>query len=606
MIRSGYLLPNISQGVAIALLSWLVVLWLVVAAGASDGQVSSPEMRLLFRSGNDQDVAALVTKRVGGKILADGIPGATIRLGAGEYLVLDAQRVINPRGGAVSFWVRPQWKPEDRGSHTFLSFPWADSRTGYFAVSYGWWEPAGKDLTYVIGNNLEHANVARLIRYDLHQWTHLVCVWGEGTPGFIRLYVNGLKVGEDNRYGGDYQAGSVLHLGADKGTPLAAGRWAHADFSGVSFFQTPLSDEAVFKLYQRDAAAGHLITTSRDPVSRQIRAIFDEGVGWMSERGARETIRRIKAAGFNVFIPCVWHGGGTRYPSDSAPPEHKKMVAGTDPLKRLIDIAHANAIEVHPWFTVTLRENAAFPEYFDTNTPAKAYDIHRHEFQRFMVELIADVARRYQIDGVNLDYIRTMGICTCSFCTREYHHQTGRDLVVDVLAVTPGVPLEPALQAWQDDAVESLVRQISQRVKSLRPTAIISVDGHPQPFDDREGRQEARWTNAELVDLVFNMDYGNPPDAERHHGVKTSFQEPWRLIPLISNYDWDGQKVKPKSAGTLRRNVDYLLRRWPGGIGIYLYSMLNDEQAGMFVSGPFATNYDKSGHNITGKRQPAP
>ncbi len=72
----------------------------------------------------------------------------------------------------------------------------------------------------------------------------------------------------------------------------------------------------------------------------ETRAIFDEGLGWITEEGARKTIQRIKKAGFNVYIPCVWHGRGTRYPSTLAPIDVRIKSTSEDPLHRLIKISH--------------------------------------------------------------------------------------------------------------------------------------------------------------------------------------------------------------------------------------------------------------------------
>ena len=39
---------------------------------------------------------------------------------------------------------------------------------------------------------------------------------------------------------------------------------------------------------------------------RESRAVLDEGLHWVGRNGAETVCRRIKSAGFNVFIPCVW------------------------------------------------------------------------------------------------------------------------------------------------------------------------------------------------------------------------------------------------------------------------------------------------------------
>lgn len=558
--------------------------------GAEPGtnQESAPCAITFGKERVDASCGPVVLKRQGGRPVVDGMAGSALRLGKGEFLVLDAGKLVNPKSGSVAFWVRPQWEPGDRSSHTFLSFPWLDGRNGYFTLSRGWWEPQGASLTYLIGNNQEYANVARRIRFDHGVWTHFVCVWQAGNPGFIRLYLNGMPAGESRLFTGAYPAKGELYLGADLGTPLAGSRWADADFAGLSFYRRTLAETEILNLYRQQNASAKQLSALAGEKFPGMRAIFDEGVGWQTESGARETIRRIKRAGFTVYIPCVWHGGGAQYPSTVAPLKSGKRFGSRDPLARLIAISHENGIEVHPWFMVTLREREFLRDHYGPGTPGHAFDLHRPAFRRFMIDQVVDVARRYPIDGVNLDYIRTMGLCRCDACVTGYRQRYSRDLLDDEAHPNIDGTLEPHLQEWQDQAVEEVVREIAHQVRELRPACRISVDGFPQEYPSPEGRQEARWANAGLVDLVFNMDYAQPPDVERHHLVAAGFRDPDKLAMLISNHDWIRGKVVPKRTEQLCRTVEYLRSRWRNGIGIYLYSMLNDAQVEGLRNGPFS------------------
>ncbi|AJE03247.1 family 10 glycosylhydrolase [Geobacter pickeringii] len=529
--------------------------------------------------------------RRGGKIVATGVVGKALSLGQGEVLELDAGRLINPREGSISLWVRPHWSGSDKASHTFVSFSWEPGGS-YFVLSRGWWEPAGARLTYLVANNNEYANLARDIRYEKGEWTHLVAAWEEGNPGRIRLYVNGLLSSENKRYVGTVKPGRRrLYIGSDEGTPHANRRWADADFDEISLYRRALSETEVRDLYERQKPVRTPVPKHADGVAVEMRAIFDEGIGWQSESGARETIRRIKKAGFNVYLPCVWHGNGARYPTTFTESERKQRFYGRDPLARLIAIAHENGIKVYPWFTVALREkdfSLRHPEFFDNKTPDNAFDLHRPDFQRFITGMITDVVRRYPVDGINLDYIRTMGTCRCKFCADEYRKTHGRELLGDLAHPKADGTLEPHLQSWQDGAVESIVREVSTQARKLRPNIVISISGQPQPYPNQEGRQEARWLNAGLADLVFDMEYANPPDAERHHLVSSQFRDPRKLVLLISNHDWATGRPVPKQPDKLAHTVDYVRERWGRGVGIYLYSMLDDEQMAAFARGPFS------------------
>jgi uncharacterized lipoprotein YddW (UPF0748 family) len=343
---------------------------------------------------------------------------------------------------------------------------------------------------------------------------------------------------------------------------------------------------------------GSQLTEKCQPVTDQqgnvveIRAIFDEGTGWMSEAGAKETIQRIKKAGFNVYIPCVWHGQGARYPTALAPTEGNRDLSKTDPLARLIAIAHQNGIQVHPWFTIALRQRDFFKEFYGAGTPENAFDLHRPAFRDFIAGLVVDVVARYDIDGVNLDYIRTMGRCKCDYCQKAYNNTFGRNLLADVSWFDKKGALLPQVQQWHDDAVEAIVREISVRGKKNKPNLIISVDGHPTPSffpPNSEGRQEVKWANEDLVDLIFNMDYEQNPDFDLFEIVRKEMEEPGKLLFLLGNYERDPQKgLMPMCPTILKSNIEYVLRRWcSSGVGVYYYGQLSEEQIRVLSIGPF-------------------
>jgi uncharacterized lipoprotein YddW (UPF0748 family) len=182
-----------------------------------------------------------------------------------------------------------------------------------------------------------------------------------------------------------------------------------------------------------------------------------------------------------------------------------------------------------------------------------------------------------------------MGLCTCDFCKQEYRRTSGRDLMQDIAQLQPGKSLPPDLQKWQDEAVEDIVRQVKEKGQAIKPGLIVSVCGYPQLSPSHEGREEITWANAGYIDLIFNMDYQYIPDFERQQVLRNRLKAPDKLVMLLSNYQWD--RVEKKHLITdpayLVRLVDNLQYRWPGGVGIYIYSLLSDAQIEALGKGPF-------------------
>jgi len=313
----------------------------------------------------------------------------------------------------------------------------------------------------------------------------------------------------------------------------------------------------------------------------QKRVIFDEGIGWTTREGADRTLRRIREAGFNVYVPCVWHGRGASWPSDLAPWDFylkPRPMRGDDPLGYLVSRARKMGIEVHPWFTVVLRQSDLHPEFAEAGTPEQAFDVHDGRFRGWISDLIAEVARRYDVDGINLDYVRAMGPCTSPSCREEYHRRYGRDLPEDLVQyqIKPG--RAPTFGQWQEDVVSGLVREISEKVRREKPGILISADVAPDLLPPVQGQDSLHWSDREWVDRLFRMDYGRRIDVERTESLRKRMQSPDALTLLISN----NERIAP-NRGASRDGA------WLSDTVtlIYLLSMLTDEQVRALKDGPF-------------------
>lgn len=339
------------------------------------------------------------------------------------------------------------------------------------------------------------------------------------------------------------------------------------------------------------------------------RAIFDEGLGWATREGADRTLDRIRKAGFNVYVPCVWHGRGTSWPSKLAPWDpflKEQPKAGYDPLRYLIGKAHEMGIEVHPWFTVALRQSDLFPEFAAKGTPADAFDVHDKKFRDRIATLIAEVAKTYDVDGINLDYVRAVGICLSESCKREYQQTYARDLGFDSIPFRVAPGRFPSLIEFQESAVSEMVRTISQQVRSVKRNILLSVDAIPDVASADQGQNSIDWVNRGWVDVLFRMDYYRRIDGKLTDSIRSRLRNPDRLTLLISNVS-NGEELAPgqnlfsRDGRWLADTVALIRGRWPRtGIGVYILTMLSDEQVGALrhasFSGPVV--------GLEGTRQP--
>ena len=328
------------------------------------------------------------------------------------------------------------------------------------------------------------------------------------------------------------------------------------------------------------------------------RAILDENFSWLTPDDADHMLTRVRDAGFNVVVPVVWHGRGTSWPSQLAPAEplweKKKNRNSHDPLRYLIEKAHRMGMEVHPWFTVSLRQREFLREFYDEGTPDEAFNIHMPAFRNYIVSVMLEVVKKYDVDGINIDYIRSMGICVSSFCVEDYRNRMHHDLLSDAKE-KEGTSAWMSIAKWNADAVEEIVQRLSREARLLKPYLVISVSSHAGLSAlVYQGTDSVRWANMNWIDVIFHMEYA-PPRRIRWQLLKKALadlKDPMKLVLMVGNYETSSFKkdlVWARDAQTVADLVALSQRYGYGGNGIalYEYPYLSDPQIERLRLGPF-------------------
>jgi uncharacterized lipoprotein YddW (UPF0748 family) len=340
----------------------------------------------------------------------------------------------------------------------------------------------------------------------------------------------------------------------------------------------------------------HVSAQQTAPVENQSRALFDEGFTWLTRSGAEETLQKMKEAGFNVYVPCIWHGRGVTWESALVrrDPRWTDKHPG-NPLGYLISRAHELGIEVHPWFTVVRREDGILPQWAPDGTPQDAFNAHDEGFQKFMDSLISEVVQKYEIDGINLDYMRTMGVCTAPACQLGYNEFTGRDLMVDLNESSRDS--SERIRRWNGKAITALLVEISSQIREHKPEVVISVDSHAgEDWVSREGAEAIKWANSGLVDVIYDMDYSPSVDVNAHRKVRHSLDDPDMAVLLVGNFGvrpgakrpWGMRDVfpqEPEIVVNALRTAQALGSY--NGVGLYELRFLTPSQRKNIKAGPF-------------------
>jgi len=319
---------------------------------------------------------------------------------------------------------------------------------------------------------------------------------------------------------------------------------------------------------------------------------------WVDQEYIDRALTRLKASGFNVYMPTVWQGRGTAWPSKYAPWDvhlQDRPKTNFDPLRYAIKRAHELGMEVHPWFTLTLRQDDhLFPEFALPGTPPDAFDVHNPEFRRLMTNLVAEVVEMYDVDGINLDYVRTLGLCSSAACAERYRQRYGRNLSVDSTMFTITFGKATPLAEFQETAVTDLVRSIVEAARNRKAALFISVDAIPLQSGPEQGQASIRWINEGLIDAILRMDYFPRINVKVTDDVRAQLRHPAALTLLICNMATEEELTTPtqprfpRSGDWMAETVSMIQTRWPAtGLAVYFYKYYTDEQGAALRSGPF-------------------
>ncbi|WP_121969188.1 family 10 glycosylhydrolase [Leptolyngbya sp. BC1307] len=270
-----------------------------------------------------------------------------------------------------------------------------------------------------------------------------------------------------------------------------------------------------------------------------------------SQAGLAKVFERFKAAGINtVFVETV-NAGYPIYPSSVAPAQNP-LIRGWDPLQAAVELGQTYGIEVHAWVWLFAAGNqahnqvigqpasypgpiiSAHPDWagYDNQgnliLPGQAkpfLDPANPEVRQYLFDLLSEIASRYDVDGIQFDYIRypfqdpannrLFGYGTAG--RQQFHQLTGVDPIILSPHASGG---DAQLQqyywnqwtAFRTEQISSFVAEASHRLRRQRPNLILSAAVFA---DDTYKRQQTiqqdweTWADQELIDWIVLMSYAS-------------------------------------------------------------------------------------------------
>ena len=268
---------------------------------------------------------------------------------------------------------------------------------------------------------------------------------------------------------------------------------------------------------------------------------------------------------FNVVYPVVWNDAATMYPSTvmdtligtPIDPQYE----GRDPLKELIEAARAEGLAVIPWFEFgfsssyeadggPILEN--YPDWAARDTSGtlvtkNGFDWmngYRPAVQDFMMDLVREVVRNYDVDGIQGDDRLPANPVEGGYSdyTKELYRSEhdGQD--------PPDDPQAEAWKEWRAEKLSDFGQRLYDEVKAIDSSLVVSWAPSPYPFGYNEYLQDwPAWINRGFTDLVH-------PQVYRR---SVSEYESFLATQRANEAGWEADKVLGFYPGVLMKVGDY-------------------------------------------------
>ena len=347
--------------------------------------------------------------------------------------------------------------------------------------------------------------------------------------------------------------------------------------------------------------------------SGEVRALWVDAFhdGAKSPTQVAKLIADAKRANINTLLVQVRRRGDLLYPGGPEPTV-ADLAPGFDALRALLDGAHSASprIEVHAWLPVYT--------IWSSKTPPSdpRHLLHRHgptatgqdnwlmwredgeqftgegywldpghpDVQSYFVDLVADLLRRYDVDGVHLDRVRYYE----GEGDRRWGYNPWSVIRFDLEngRVNQPTPTDPTWMQYRRDRVTELVQRVRDTLLEIRPGARLSAAAIPWgagPQSTAEWSRTAaysqvfqdwrQWLEAGLVDQLYVMNY-NRETAPNQAG----WLDRWLAFERANSY---GRQVIPglgvylNDPGDSLKQIRRALTPGPDGsrlAGVALYS----------------------------------
>lgn len=339
---------------------------------------------------------------------------------------------------------------------------------------------------------------------------------------------------------------------------------------------------------------------------RESRILWVTRYDYKTKEDVQKIIQNAANLNFNIIMFQIRGNATAFYKSPYEPwaEQFNYTDPGYDPLETAIDEAHRLGLELHAYTNVfPAWKSAQLPE-----SPEQIFNKHPEwimvdnkgnrmkagneyinlspgipEVQDYLYNIFIDIVKRYDIDGLHLDYVR--------FPAKNYSYDpVSVERFIKTYGLNPwDADAQDKWSDWRREQITSLIRRTYYGIKMIKPKVKLSAATWATYESGRTNfLQEAReWLREGIVDFVCPMTYSK--DMKKYcewmadHLSYSSFGK--TVYPAVAVYLLDSPKVMLEQVKLVR---EY------GGHGISFFAY-----ASFFPSEDKMNNFSKTGDKIS-------
>lgn len=269
-----------------------------------------------------------------------------------------------------------------------------------------------------------------------------------------------------------------------------------------------------------DAAMTEAYARTQTPRTGEFRGVWNHSGLGLRPGDWRETTRILSQSGMTAIFPNVCRPWTAHFESPFIPRSDFARQCG-DQLLQCTEAARPSGLEVHAWVICWNLEGAptgvlaAYRKAGRLQVSASGESLpwlcpSHPDNVAFEVNSIRDMAARYPLDGVHLDYVRykSRDYCYCPGCRARFMKDTGRTPRRWPADVREG-PMSTLWQDWRRDRITRMLVQTRAALKTVAPHTKLSAavyTGYPG-CRDSIGQDWGEWVRLGHVDFVCPMNY---------------------------------------------------------------------------------------------------